>query len=1311
MSESEELAAVAAVEVEGGDGDRGGGGRSRGGGEGGGVPLPVHPDEEESHQEQLQDQEQEQAPPITTTTTIPASPTIAAAAIPTPSTPPSSSPDLDEGEKKLLRRLEQKRKEVDEDIEAYRAMKEEEYAAFERRLRRRRSVLLQQQQERRKVGESEEREGELSTTSGSGPGEGGSIGYDDGDEESAGGGGEGGETVRRRHLAGVKNGGGALHKEDEDEDEEGDREVEEEEEDVLPFAISSPEGLLALETLKIDGADVDGDESGFAGIGVAAAQPDEAALLSVTVIPVAATTSDATTIATTTDSPGPSHKVIAQNLAEAQPVSDNSNSTTSTSTISTSSAATIPERFDEGLQAAGLFTPRYLPLLLDDTFSRSSSTKPLSVFTDLDSPTSSPIAAAANTVPARPTTPIRTSVPITAPTSSSSISGGSANRATSPGAPLASSLKNSASSGFSSSAASARNLKLKSPKKVSFKLDETKAVPSRSTPPQTILTFQPDEEDPEAVDIEQLETLDDLASAFTAGQGRATVTTTTKGTTVVGGGGGGSGGSGAGRAMPKSVIVDRMSESPASSLISQGLVTPLTTNITTILEDGSVVQLNSLSSATGDRRAMNTFNSNNQNSAAVIGLSSAGGHDHDDWESVEGPHVNGDEDDDEEDLFDMDETIPLSPEDLVDVSSSAPVAVLRPVVEFDQEAIWAGVTALSNVIATPHGLREVGSLPKFDPMSASLIAGSGSHKLPSNFPVGRRGSIPFSFGNLEEVGSLANNGGGGGGVAASLPALSGFDKESGRIRRRSVRKYYPDEPDAPPKRDYKGKGRVDDRGKGGPMYADYVNEVLEEGEDEDATIPASTFGSSVPITIYRPEKAAAAKPSTNTVVEEDAEEEEEGSIVNQQQEDGTGDIQNGASEEENDEDEDEDDDDDGDRDGSGRRRGSSNHYNHSPPDIFFSEGEIGDGAAGGGRLSPQADSHIFQTDEDHEEMSVTPTVKHRPISISVQAPPPSQSSQQQTANANTSGSLRSMDLSPGQSGSPFSIGSISPGSTAPPAPPTITTSHTHHNLRTSPPTSSTTSSPFSSSFSAGENNYNNKNYHNTQHEQSEKPRLPQSLNAVNNLYHSTHHQHKHHQQQLLNPFLSSPSPYKTTLAARIAAEAETGDDPHGIGSVVGGIDGRTGLDPYVGGGSLSMSLAGAGAGGRRASLATLLSSVKEHQVSQGGGGSLRVRGMTTGAGGGSYLGVGAGGGGSYLNRNSLRRGGMEEMKSAELLREQAQDENAGGIVISGNGGAAGGRNQMIEELALRPERMSFSMRLAVEEHMEKAGRVGVTGRG
>lgn len=137
----------------------------------------------------------------------------------------------------------------------------------------------------------------------------------------------------------------------------------------------------------------------------------------------------------------------------------------SVSSVSNSSCTTTSPPFEKELQAAGLFTPRYLPLL-DDNYFRPTSPPTSSMPQD-------PSTSETQTLPQQ-VMPKLANIP-----SSSSRAGN-----TSPAYPLASSLKSSSGSSTSTMSKSGTT-KQKSPKRVTFQFEDEDSVPSRSSPPPT----------------------------------------------------------------------------------------------------------------------------------------------------------------------------------------------------------------------------------------------------------------------------------------------------------------------------------------------------------------------------------------------------------------------------------------------------------------------------------------------------------------------------------------------------------------------------------------------------------------------------------------------------------------------------------------------------------------------------------------------------------------------------------------------------------------------------------------------------------
>lgn len=721
--------------------------------------------------------------------------------------------------------------------------------------------------------------------------------------------------------------------------------------------------------------------------------------------------------------------------------------------------------FEEEIQVAGLFTPRFLPLIEGtDAYPRSN-----------------PVA-----ISPRPITP-------PGPHTGSLVEiSHNSDGSSSPDAPLASSLKNLAGSGFSSRFS--HQLKLKSPKRVSFKLDEEKAIPSRSTPPQTALTFGSDIdlcEDPDAIDVEQVEKLDLRDSTHS----------------------------------PRS--------SPFGSSIMTGVVIQTPPSVIPLPYRDDLVVPTKITNGVAELAGGGQF---------LEGGISPRMDDHD-WEPVDkgDVHVGFEPVDDDEDLFDMDETLPVSPTDEDGSTNNPDIRTTSP--DFDADGFW---NAPSDIIATPHGLREAASLPQYSPISSFGSFGVSRNTLP-----GRRGSLPFSFDNLYKStvpGSLPANG--------PSSQLHNGKQMNGGFRRRSVTKYMEETPETSPKQEphYKGKAIA----QGGMRFR---SDTFTEEEEE---VSPTTFGSSAPITIQTRETKRRLNKAP-TVAEEDISPSATTALAAT---DGNSDID--AL------------DDDGLYGDSPLRR---SHIHDSPP---------GD--------------PLFATDEEYlEGQNLCSSSIHVSSSLGGTVTPPHNPNFIQFAT-------------------PF------PSHPVP----------AKHTTATSTPLSRSASSTFSSTTASA-----------TPRQLQSSPLSPAppreaSLNITS----------QPNRTQLLNPFISSPkaSQYATPLAARVAAEAE--ENGFEIGSVVGGVDGRTGLDPAVN-------------TGRRSSFALL------HGIT----GARGTNGTGFATLGGSVNGISKKAVGSFATGLAIGIKGAECKTMGEL----------------GLGGIA-------------PENMSFSMRLALEEHMENVMSPGVRGR-
>lgn len=157
---------------------------------------------------------------------------------------------------------------------------------------------------------------------------------------------------------------------------------------------------------------------------------------------------------------------------------------------SVSSSATTSPPFEKELQAAGLFTPRYLPLLDNNYFRQTSP--------PISPPPQDPSISVQTQTSPQQMMPQLASIP-----SSSSRAGN-----TSPAYPLASSLKSSSGSSTGTLSKSG-TMKQKSPKRVTFQFEDENSVPSRSSPPPTKVHWTLDDDGFVEYECEEVEEVDE----------------------------------------------------------------------------------------------------------------------------------------------------------------------------------------------------------------------------------------------------------------------------------------------------------------------------------------------------------------------------------------------------------------------------------------------------------------------------------------------------------------------------------------------------------------------------------------------------------------------------------------------------------------------------------------------------------------------------------------------------------------------------------------------------------------------------------
>ncbi|KAF8244366.1 hypothetical protein K440DRAFT_636318 [Wilcoxina mikolae CBS 423.85] len=420
--------------------------------------------------------------------------------------------------------------------------------------------------------------------------------------------------------------------------------------------------------------------------------------------------------------------------------------------------------FEKELQVAGLFAPCYLPLLEDR---RRDPPPPLS-------PTELAMGAADN--------------------SSSPKSAGSPE---SPAVPLASSLKSSSGSYFDSTGGGRSGRKPKSPKKVTFQFDDENSVPSRSSPPPTKIVWSfggtEDEDDYEEVEDDASEELH-MADASGPGAGYDNY-------------------------------------SPEDRSVVQQVENVAMPTATFFPISGGLENLGHFPRSHGDQLvtplAFGTFGADNGSGAATVSPDSNISPKAENWTSqLNSSPTNGNmgmtDDDDDDALFDLDETVPDEPQ------QTPPHRDLSPLIEAAMAA--QQLPASTNDFSLPSPLRAsyAAAVPlpgSLDPISfgkSPLTSTGFQQKYTSAF------SASFTLGpkqpDSRSPAIIPSP------VASSLPATSmwGFASprpENGRFRRRSINKYIP----SPPPEEETSAVRSP------------------ETIPEDA--PISPFGTSMPVTI------------------------------------------------------------------------------------------------------------------------------------------------------------------------------------------------------------------------------------------------------------------------------------------------------------------------------------------------------------------------------------------------------------------------------------------------------------------------------
>lgn len=462
--------------------------------------------------------------------------------------------------------------------------------------------------------------------------------------------------------------------------------------------------------------------------------------------------------------------------------------------VSSNNCTTTSPPFEKELQAAGLFTPRYLPLL-DDNYFRPTSPPTSSMPQD---PSTSKTQTLSQQVMSK-----LTDIP-----SSSSRTGN-----TSPVYPLASSLKSSSGSSTSTMSKSG-TAKQKSPKRVTFQFEDEDSVPSRSSPPPGKVHWTPEDgnyafEDEDGFAEYEGEDADEDESGEKGKVEKA-----------------------------EHVTIEAM---VGGRFPGDELVVPTTIGG----RNPDVVQNNSGLGISG-----------------ILGPTN--GTNRDGGDSASDDEPNRYDDDDDEALFDLDETIPEVKD------GPSPPRDYSALTNSPQTVTNARLTA-SSFPMLPSFTPSVPTVPAS--ASQSILTFGKSPGPRAGLPRTRRGSLSSSLSPLAKQAQFQQEP-----IASSLPNFgwkdvdpsgSGFvPTPGGRFRRRSIVKYDLAEDDAA---SFKGKGK-------GKETRRAISEASDEEDDNGFPLSKSPNATSLPMSISRLSPAAFAaisntarpqKPPTQLVTNND----------------------------------------------------------------------------------------------------------------------------------------------------------------------------------------------------------------------------------------------------------------------------------------------------------------------------------------------------------------------------------------------------------------------------------------------------------
>ncbi|KAI5779768.1 hypothetical protein EDC01DRAFT_776800 [Geopyxis carbonaria] len=475
--------------------------------------------------------------------------------------------------------------------------------------------------------------------------------------------------------------------------------------------------------------------------------------------------------------------------------------------------------FEQELQVAGLFAPTFLPLLDSRYRHMSPPASPKMA-------NSTPVAAASNTAAnnKNDSTPAAATTVEQSVSKPASISTSRYSKDSPPTLPLASSLKSAASSSSlnnSSPGSNSDRLPPKSPKKrVTFHFEDDSYVPSRSSPPKNKVVWKLGIADNNDDDFEEID--DDEDDDDDEGADHAEHVEDVKG---------------AARGSyyqtedldDDSYMDDDRGTVEQGGPDSVGFVSPSTTS------QGSIF---SAKSPFADLPSNKSATEMSNGTASLLA-------------SMNAQSNTPNDDDDDDGLFDLDETIPDEPENSPphrDISPMVAATQLAPI----NEGLSSSKFSLPSSLRGPFTAPSVPVPSRASPRSSEPLTFGKSPLAASSFSAGQpmKATSALSASFTQPGYMSAQNRQSATTIASSLPAASHFAAalDSTRFRRRSINKYIPS---PPPEEAEEADNAVNGRGDPStdPVLSPYASSVpvgITPRLDSIRSPPASTSPATKP---------------------------------------------------------------------------------------------------------------------------------------------------------------------------------------------------------------------------------------------------------------------------------------------------------------------------------------------------------------------------------------------------------------------------------------------------------------------------------